>query len=135
MTFFSSNCLERVSRRSYSITFAGTKVRLTGLHFTRSSFLLFLKTGVAKAILQSSGISPVYQDFSRIIQSGLAIISTSSLSTCGHISLRPTDLCALILTRCSLTKSSLTNRKLSFSQTLSYLQGLGFLRVCHSNED
>lgn len=44
---------------------------------------VFLKTGVAFAFLQSSGISPVLHDLSKIMESDLAVTSAWSLSTHG----------------------------------------------------
>jgi len=44
-------CLEMVFRISCSVTFPGTKVRLTGLEFPGSSFLPFLKMGVMFSFL------------------------------------------------------------------------------------
>ena len=75
------------SRISCSITFPGMEVRLTGLLFPGSSLLPFLKTGVTLAFLQFSGTSPVLQDLSKMMESGSAMTSASSLSTRGCIPL------------------------------------------------
>ena len=82
-------------------------------------FLPFLQTGATLAVLQSSGTSPVLQDLSKMIESSLAITSTSSLSKHGCIQLAPTVLCTLIPLRHSQTTPSSTRGELSISQTLS----------------
>lgn len=71
------------SRMRRSITFPGTKVRLTGL--TGSSMVSpsypFLETGIAFAFFQSSGTNPDCHNLSQMIGSGLAMGSASCLST------------------------------------------------------
>ncbi|KAK4830607.1 hypothetical protein QYF61_012033 [Mycteria americana] len=60
---------------------SGTKVRLTSLYYFRSSSSPVLKTEVAFASFQSSGIFPDHYDHSKIIQSDLTVTLDSSLST------------------------------------------------------
>ncbi|XP_054047405.1 biogenesis of lysosome-related organelles complex 1 subunit 5 isoform X2 [Rissa tridactyla] len=67
-----------------------------------SSFLPFLKTGV-----QSSGTFPSHSHLSKR-ESGLAVTSASSFSTCGHNLSQPVDLCVSSLFKCSLMWSSST---------------------------
>jgi len=55
-----------------------------------SSF--FLKTGVTLAFIQSSGTFPVLQDLSKMMESGSAMMSASSLSTHGYMPSGPMDL-------------------------------------------
>ena len=75
---------------------------------SRILLLALLKTEVTLAILQSSGPSPVLHDLSKMIESGLAVTSASSLGTHGCIPSGPKDLCALIPPRCSWTTPSLS---------------------------
>jgi len=117
INFFYSNCLERVTRSSCSITFPRMEARPTDLYFPGSSFLSFLKIGVTVAILQSSGTPPVCQDHSKITEGSSAVTFTSSLSTHGCTSSGPMDLCMLILARCYLIRSS--SGKSFFPPTLS----------------
>ena len=81
--------------------------------------LAFLKTGVILTVLQSSGTFSTHQDLSKIIESGTAIFFASSLGTNECILSGPMDLCVLILSRPSLTRSSLTKGKSPFPQILS----------------
>jgi len=69
------------------------------------------------AFLQYSGTSCVLHVLSKMIESGLAITSTSSFSTHGCIPWEPMDLCVSSLSRQSLTRSSSTKGKSSFPYT------------------
>ena len=124
ITSFSSNCLEMTSRISCSTMFLWTKVRLTGLQFP-SSFLQLLLLALSED-WSDMGFpqSPVLHGLSKMTKRGLAVPSAKSLSTHGCIPLGPMDLCALILPRRSLTRSSSTKRKPSFPQVLSLTSGV-----------
>lgn len=74
VTFLSFIRLEMASRRICTITFAGIKVRLSSL-----------KIGVTFAFFQISRTSPDHHELSKIIESGIVVISASSLSFCGCI--------------------------------------------------
>lgn len=97
-----------------SIIISGTEVWLNGLKFLRTFSFPFLKTRVVFAFLQSSGTSPVFHDFSHMIESSLLITSAHYLCTCWCTLLRPIDFCVLF----ALTGSSLPVRKSLVPQTL-----------------
>lgn len=70
------------------------------------------------AFFQSSGTSPILQYFSKMIESGFAVTSASSLRTHGCILSVLTDLCVLKLPTQSLSRSSST--KSFFLQKISW---------------
>lgn len=116
-------CLKTVSRLSFSITFPGTEVRQISLWFPGSSFLSFLKIGVTYVFLQSLGTSSSYHHQCKIIESGFAMTSTSSLSSRGCIPLGPIDLCVSSLLQNSQTWSSFNKTISSFLQPFSLTSG------------
>lgn len=61
----------------------GTEVGLTGLEFPESSIFPLFKSGVMFSAFQPVGTSLDCYDFSNMMGSSLAIISSSSLRTCG----------------------------------------------------
>lgn len=54
------------------------EVGLTGLWFSGSPFVPFLRTGVALAFFQCSGTSPGLHGLSKVLESGLAATSAAS---------------------------------------------------------
>lgn len=94
----------------------------------------FSKIGMILDFLQSSRTSPVLPDFSKMIEGGLAITSTSSCSTCEWIPLGPMDLCVLFLPKWD--PILLDKRELFISSdSLLDLEDLGFLRASLSSKD
>ncbi|XP_053932032.1 ras-related protein Rab-33A isoform X2 [Cuculus canorus] len=73
--------------------------------------------------IKSVGTSPDCHDFSKMMDSGLATSSTSSLRTCGCISSGPVALCPARFLRCSCTWSSPTAGHSSISQSLPFPPG------------
>lgn len=61
------------------------EVRLTGLCFSGSSFLSFLKTALTFAFLLSPGASPHHHDLLTVIKSGLTMMLLRSLGTCLNV--------------------------------------------------
>ena len=104
--FFVSKCLGIVSRRISSMILLGTEGRLTALYFPGSSFLPFLKMGVMFPLFQSVGTSLDCNDFSNMMDSGLATSSASWLGTRGCTSSGRMDLCTCRFLRWSQTRSS-----------------------------
>lgn len=78
-----------------------------------------LKAGITFAFLQASGTYPDCHDLSKMIESGLTMMSTSSLN---RIPSGATDFWMSSLTPWSLTQSSSTMEK-SFLQQRSHYQG------------
>lgn len=104
-------------------------------YYSEVLFLGFQKTGITMAFFQSSGISPFLHDLSQVIESDLEVISvnTHEFILSGFM-----DLSAQILPVWSLSRSFLIKRKPSFSlisDSLSYLQDLGFQRARLSSKD
>lgn len=62
ITFLSSMCLETVSRKISSFTFAGIELKPIGLQFPAPSFV---KKERVFALFQSSGVSPNHHDHSK----------------------------------------------------------------------
>lgn len=73
-------CSEMASKKICSMTFLGTKVRLSGLMLPGSSFLRFPKMDVMFAFLQPSGTSTNCHGLSKMLQKGLTIKFTASLA-------------------------------------------------------
>jgi len=115
--FFSSMCLEMRSRISCSITFR--RIEFDWPVVYQVFFHVLWKTGVTLSFLQLSGTSPIFCDLSKIIEGSAAITFASSLSTLGCTPSEHTSLCVVSLSRWSLTRFSLTNRKCVYLQTLS----------------
>ena len=99
--------MEKVSRTSCFSTFPESEVRLTGLQFPTSFFLPFLKIEVTLAVLIEDDREQLASDLSQLLQH-MWMHSNQAM-----------DLCALILTQCSLTISCLTKGKSSLPLTLS----------------
>jgi len=108
ITSWSDMCLNISPRRTYSMIFPGTEVKLTSLYFPRSSFLPFLKMGVMFLFFQSLRASPDSHDFSILMVSGLATSPSTSLSTLRCMSSVPIGLFTFKLIRWSQTCSFLT---------------------------
>lgn len=86
--------LETVSRRISSITFPGIEVRLIGLWFPRSSSWKD-KWSLLSSSLQE--LPPVTMNHSKIIKSGLAVTTATSLCTSGYNPSGPIDLQSCVL--------------------------------------
>ena len=91
ITSSSHTCLHIASKRTCSMIFPGTDVRLTSLQFPSSSFLPFLKMRVKLPFIQSWRSLPESHNFSSTMKNNLAITSASSFRILGCMSSGPTD--------------------------------------------
>lgn len=82
-TTFSFLCPETCSKRTRSMIFLGTDVRVTGLWSPGSSFQAFLKMATMFAFLQLLGVSPDLHNLSNMIEGSLASTTAISLGTLG----------------------------------------------------
>lgn len=103
--------------------------------FPWSSLLPLLKTGATFVIFQFSRSSPNHHHLSKMIESGLAMTPTSSLTTHGCITSGLVDLCMPHLFKCSLASSSSTESNSSLLHIFPMVWGLQFLKTNLSSKD
>lgn len=120
-----------IPRISHSITCPDMEVRLTSLQFPASTTLLFWRpewhwlSSSLLAFLPFSMILWFFIDFQLSLLTATQALIGVSISAHELMSGLPSR---------SLNRSTLTKRKSSFYQTLSYLQGLALLRANLSNK-
>ena len=116
-----SMCLSMAFRSYCYMILPATEMRLTVLQFPGSSFLPFLRMGVMFLLFQSVGTSTDSHGLSFMMDSTLAISSSSSLRRHGWFLWVPIDFCTFKFFRWSQTWSSPSASRSSSSQFLPLL--------------